>query len=241
MFGSGRGRAERYAPRHDKKSSYVPVLLPDYKASVVLATHSHSRAAAMAAPLGLLSRGRIEFIGLWQAARLGTAINYPPDEDGETFAQNALLKARHYALLLKKPCLAEARGLVVRALCGEPGVRSDDYGYPAALCPSQRAELVWEKMRGVRDRRCALAVSICLAHPDKAEALEWSGSLLGEVALRPPERVRSYRSVFVLPEINRSLDQLLDQEKRRHSAWLAATGALKRDYPKIMRLLGADG
>jgi XTP/dITP diphosphohydrolase len=47
-----------------------------------------------------------------------------PDETGETFVENALLKARHAAALTGLPAIAEDSGLVVDALGGAPGVRS---------------------------------------------------------------------------------------------------------------------
>jgi XTP/dITP diphosphohydrolase len=47
-----------------------------------------------------------------------------PVEDQPTFAGNAWIKARHYAILSGRPCLADDSGLCVDALGGEPGVRS---------------------------------------------------------------------------------------------------------------------
>jgi XTP/dITP diphosphohydrolase len=50
-----------------------------------------------------------------------------PPEDGETFADNARLKAEHVARVLGVPALADDSGLVVEALGGAPGVRSARY------------------------------------------------------------------------------------------------------------------
>lgn len=48
----------------------------------------------------------------------------PPDESGETCADNAMLKASAYAKAAGLPCLAEDSGFEVDALGGAPGVRS---------------------------------------------------------------------------------------------------------------------
>jgi XTP/dITP diphosphohydrolase len=50
-----------------------------------------------------------------------------PEETGETFAENAALKAEHAARALGLPALADDSGLVVDALGGAPGVRSARY------------------------------------------------------------------------------------------------------------------
>ena len=47
-----------------------------------------------------------------------------PVEDGETYRDNALIKARYFCHHLKQPCLADDSGLEVDALDGQPGVHS---------------------------------------------------------------------------------------------------------------------
>ena len=51
----------------------------------------------------------------------------PPPEDGLTFVENAIVKARHAAERTGRPALADDSGLVVDALGGAPGVRSARY------------------------------------------------------------------------------------------------------------------
>jgi XTP/dITP diphosphohydrolase len=50
-----------------------------------------------------------------------------PEETGQTFAENALLKARYYAAASGLPTVAEDSGLVIDALDGRPGVTSARY------------------------------------------------------------------------------------------------------------------
>jgi XTP/dITP diphosphohydrolase len=56
----------------------------------------------------------------------------PPVEDGESFAANALIKARHAAKLARLPAIADDSGIEVDALNGRPGVHTARYAGPAA-------------------------------------------------------------------------------------------------------------
>lgn len=58
-----------------------------------------------------------------------------PEETGQTFAENALLKARYYAAASGLPTVAEDSGLVIDALDGRPGVMSARY--PGATYPDK--------------------------------------------------------------------------------------------------------
>lgn len=116
---------------------------------------------------------------------LETLRDYPateaPDEDGDTMAANARLKAEFYAQHFGARVLADDSGLEVDALNGEPGVRSarwfdgSDADKNAAIL--SRMMNVPIEGRGAR-YRCAL----CLASP---EGIEWEGEGVceGEIAL----------------------------------------------------------
>lgn len=106
-------------------------------------------------------------------------------EDGATFAENALIKARSGALATGMPCLADDSGLAVDALNGMPGVLSarwaGRHGDDAA-----NNELLLGQLSDVPDeRRGAAFVSACaLVGPGVpgGEAVEegrWPGSVLG--------------------------------------------------------------
>lgn len=67
-----------------------------------------------------------EFAGLlegWELIPLPDDVELPP-EDGETFAENALGKARAAAEATGLPAIADDSGIEARALGGKPGVRS---------------------------------------------------------------------------------------------------------------------
>ena len=54
----------------------------------------------------------------------------PPPEDGPTFVENAIIKARHAAERTGRPALADDSGIVVDALGGAPGVHSARFAGP---------------------------------------------------------------------------------------------------------------
>jgi XTP/dITP diphosphohydrolase len=75
----------------------------------------------------------------------------PPEETGDTFLANALLKARYASRLSGLPAMADDSGLEVDALGGAPGVRSARYAEDAADpadAALSRDEANWRKLLG---------------------------------------------------------------------------------------------
>jgi XTP/dITP diphosphohydrolase len=71
---------------------------------------------------------------------LPEAVTLPP-EDGDTFADNALGKARAAARALGEPVIADDSGIEAAALGGAPGIRSARYAGPAATEAENLAKL----------------------------------------------------------------------------------------------------
>lgn len=90
-----------------------------------------------------------------------------PVEDGETFEDNALLKARAAAAATKLPALADDSGLEVDALGGEPGVRSARWGGTDGDDAANNARLVRELQDVAEEDRSARFVAVAaLVTPD---------------------------------------------------------------------------
>lgn len=68
----------------------------------------------------------------------------PPAEDGATFADNALIKARHAARISGLPAIADDSGLEVDALGGRPGVLSARYAGEGCSAADNNAKLLAE-------------------------------------------------------------------------------------------------
>ncbi len=91
-------------------------------------------------------------------------ITHEVEETGDTFEENAWLKASEYAAISGLLTLADDSGLEVDALSGDPGVRSARYGGEACTSDQDRVQLLlknmqdvpWEK-RGARFR-CVISI-----------------------------------------------------------------------------------
>jgi len=85
----------------------------------------------------------------------------PPVEDGDSFAANALIKARHAARAARLPAIADDSGIEVDALGGRPGIHTARYAGPAADEVANNEKLLRElacvadARRGAR-YRCAI-------------------------------------------------------------------------------------
>ena len=106
-----------------------------------------------------------------------------PVEDGATFADNALLKARAGAAASGLACLADDSGLVVDALAGEPGVHSARY---AGTHGDDQAnlQLVLERMAGAADRAARFVCVAALVTPAGEETTA-TGVVEGTLTTRP--------------------------------------------------------
>lgn len=94
----------------------------------------------------------------------------PPLEDGETVVENALIKARHYHSTEYPWVFGDDTGLEIKALNGEPGVKSRRWG---GKFPDDVDEQVWldyllERMRGIptEERVAELVDGWALITPD---------------------------------------------------------------------------
>ena len=82
-------------------------------------------------------------------------------EDGETYFENALLKARAYYDKFKLPVIADDSGLSVAALPNELGLHSARFGGDG-LSDKDRAELLLIKLDGVANREAYFSCVLCV-------------------------------------------------------------------------------
>lgn len=121
-----------------------------------------------------------------------------PEETGETFVANALLKAQAAATAAGLPALADDSGLAVAALGGEPGIYSARWAGPERdfALAMQRVE---ERLAalGTQDRRAAFVCALALAWPD-GHAETFEGRVEGALVWPPRgDHGFGYDPVFV--------------------------------------------
>lgn len=142
------------------------------------------------------------------------------EEDGLTFIENALIKARHAARATGLPALADDSGLIVDALGGEPGLKSARFAGSPVDHAANNAVLL-ERLQGVvPGRRTArfYCVLVLLRHAEDPQPLIaegiWPGRIL-EAA--QGEGGFGYDPLFEVPGHRCSAAQLAPEAKNRLS------------------------
>lgn len=130
-------------------------------------------------------------------------------EDGKTFKENALKKARELSHRTGLPTMADDSGLVIDALGGEPGVYSARYAGEGAG-DAERNALVLSKMKHVPEgnRQARFVCVIALVIPEKGEHLV-EGKCEGEIAFEAKgSHGFGYDPIFYLPEYRATMAEL---------------------------------
>jgi XTP/dITP diphosphohydrolase len=135
-----------------------------------------------------------------------------PEETGATFAENARLKARHYAVATGELTVAEDSGLQIDALDGEPGVRSARFNgesYPEKFATIQR-------MLAGRGTDASTARFVCAVALARNDELAWETTGVIEGRLHLPARGDAgfgYDPIFYYPAYGRTLAEVSAEEK----------------------------
>ncbi|WP_208121035.1 XTP/dITP diphosphatase [Spirabiliibacterium pneumoniae] len=191
------------------------------KQKVVLATGNAGKVREMASVIGELG---FEVLSQ-RALGIESAV-----EDGLTFVENALKKARHAAAQSGLPAIADDSGLVVRALNGAPGLYSARYAGENASDADNCAKLLLEMNAIPHAERQAKFVSVIvfLRHANDPSPIIAQGECVGEIAqLAQGENGFGYDPLFFYPPKNRTFAQLSLDEKQRISHRGQALASLK--------------
>jgi XTP/dITP diphosphohydrolase len=106
-----------------------------------------------------------------------------PPETGETFAENALIKARAARAATGEAAIGDDSGIAAYALGGRPGVRSARYAGEDAS-DEDNLNLLIEELRDAVDRSVAYVCVIAHVDADGQESL-YEGRCEGELILEP--------------------------------------------------------
>jgi len=151
-----------------------------------------------------------------------------PEETGDTYAENALIKARSLCEFTGLPAIADDSGLEVFDLGGAPGVFSARYA-GIEQDSSKNCVKVLKELEDVPfDRRGARFVcTIALATPDGKEEL-FEGECRGVITLTPAgDGGFGYDPIFFVPHLNRTMAELTPDEKNSLSHRRQALEKLK--------------
>lgn len=183
---------------------------------LVFATTNPHKAAEVAA---MLAPARVQVVDLSAFSPEPVA----PEENADSFAGNARLKARAYAQALGLPCLADDSGFEVQALGGAPGVRSARYagiGETRQERDQANREKLIAEMRKLEapPRGARLVCALCLANAQAEVLFEASGTLEGEISLEAKgEHGFGYDVHLYLPELGLQAAELSPEEMNSRS------------------------
>ncbi|HVK03927.1 MAG TPA: RdgB/HAM1 family non-canonical purine NTP pyrophosphatase [Armatimonadaceae bacterium] len=179
---------------------------------LVLATRNAHKVEEMRA---LLADVPVEMVGMDAYPEVPM-----PEETGETFAENARLKASGIARATGQWALADDSGIAVDALGGRPGVYSARWAGPGSGA-KEWIEKTLAELSGVPDeRRTARYVCVfALAAPDGAIAAEAEGTMEGRIAHAPRgANGFGYDPIFLAgPDFARTAAELTPEEKNSRS------------------------
>ncbi len=140
------------------------------------------------------------------------------EENGETFEENSLIKARTVCKLSGCITIADDSGLEVDYLGGQPGVYSARFmGHDTSYDIKNKA--IIDKLKGVsgKDRSARFVAVIAAVFPDGRE-LVTRGTMEGIIGQEPlGENGFGYDPILFLPEYNKSSAELAPEEKNKIS------------------------
>ena len=134
------------------------------------------------------------------------------EETGETFAENALIKARAACEALGVMALADDSGLCVDALNGAPGVYSARYcGYHGS--DAENRAVLLKNMQGVENRSAHFTSAIALVYPDGKELVA-HGRTYGKILFEEDgDGGFGYDCIFFSDDLKKSFGQASAEEK----------------------------
>ena len=180
---------------------------------VVLATRNQGKIKELQA---LLAGHAVEVLGLDRFPGIGEI-----EETGDTFEENARIKAQAVSRITGRIALADDSGIEVDALAGAPGVRSARYSGENATDRTNNDKLL-QALEGLPpERRTCRFVSVVVAHAPHSEGgreLVARGVWEGVVGLAPKgEGGFGYDPLFIDAELGRTAAELTREEKNARS------------------------
>jgi XTP/dITP diphosphohydrolase len=142
------------------------------------------------------------------------------EETGDSFLDNAIIKARSLAEHTGKPALADDSGLIVDALDGMPGVRSSRYAGSDATDKENRIKLL-KALVDIKDESKRSARFICsmiLWDPKDGLVFKTDGVCEGRISFKEKGSGGfGYDCIFIPSGYDRTMAQLGNSEKNRIS------------------------
>jgi XTP/dITP diphosphohydrolase len=137
------------------------------------------------------------------------------DETGNTYEDNAILKARHFGVISGLPTIADDSGIHIDALEGELGVKTRRWGAGAKASDQEWLDFFLERMSRESNKRAEFVSAIALWRPEK-EPIVFRGECKGIILDKPQvtlEQGIPLSAVFLADGQNKVFSALSKDEK----------------------------
>lgn len=151
-------------------------------------------------------------------------IDIDVEENGTTFEENALIKAKAIYDICHEPVISDDSGLIVDALGGEPGVYSARYAGVEHNDAANNAKLL-KNLEGISDRKAKFYSAVVYYDGDRTETAK--GFVEGKITnvLRGSNGF-GYDPLFFSDELGKTFGEATDEEKNKISHRARALRAL---------------
>ena len=140
--------------------------------------------------------------------------NFNPIENGATFEENSLIKAREAARLSGKISLADDSGLCVQALNGQPGINSARYD----TTPQKRIGKLLNALKGQQNRNAEFVCVMTLVNPQGQILIQAKGKVSGKIIeTQKGTNGFGYDPIFEVDGYNMTMAQMSECEKNKIS------------------------
>jgi XTP/dITP diphosphohydrolase len=177
--------------------------------AIVLATHNRGKLSEFQELLAPLDS---QILSLRDVG-----IDHDVEESGNTFQENARIKALLYSRKTPFPVLADDSGLEVMALGGRPGVYSARYAGPDASDEDRNRKLLKELECAGNNREARFYCALALAR-EGAMLMETEGECRGIITDAPRgTNGFGYDPVFLFPDLDKTFGEFSREEKNLYS------------------------
>ena len=158
-------------------------------------------------------------------------IDFDPVEDGKSFYENSLIKARALWNLVHEPVIADDSGICVDALGGEPGIYTSRYAGPdfmhgkadgSKISQEQQNSFLIQQLNDTKseNRSCHYTCAmVLLLNPDRFFVAQetFEGQLIHSIEEAAGNGGFGYDPIVYLPDYKKTVAQISSEEKNRIS------------------------
>lgn len=175
---------------------------------IIIATQNPHKVEEIKEIANLYGYNNIEFLPI------DKSLNFDPIEDGKTFEENSLIKAREANKLTGEYTLADDSGLCVEALNGEPGIHSARY----ADTPQARIDKLLDAIKTASKRNAKFVCAMTLINPQGEIECLSKGECHGEISTNQSGiNGFGYDPVFIVKGTDKTMAEMSEEEKNKIS------------------------